>query len=295
MQSLFKRLNKNWAFTLVLGAIAFLIFFGCKKKDRLSSSTFKFSVSPPASTILKTESITLTAQGVSSTGPVEVNPTWEVSSDLLGNLSSPIGPTVVFQPSALGDVVVTATFDGISAASRLAIVTYKPTSNTFDVYNDAGLPSEAGTNSDIFDPGSLLTELSSGYTTEGIKYMRATGATSGGFWGVTLDKASVGLSKNLSSFASGSLKFSLRLTRALSVGEVIRIDVSDTSSTKQFTLVSQQDGYVRTSTEWQEISLPLSSRFSGLDLAHVKVPFAIVTSTLFQPLTFDCDAVRWEK
>lgn len=291
MSSLFKRLNKMPGLGLAIVFIPLFLSCGCKKKERLSTSTFNFSISPPAATVLKTGSITLTAHGSSAAGPVDVNPTWEVSSALIGSLNTSLGTTVVFQPSALGDVTITATYDGLAATSQLAIVTYIPSASTFNVYNDNGLPSGSGINSDIFDASSLLTELSSGYTPDGSKYMRAANASTGNFWGVTLDKLSTGNNADLHAYSS--LKFSLRFPSPLASGENFRLDITDLSVTRSYTMVRGVD-YSGSSVDWQEISLPLSNWPSGLDFTHIKVPFSIMAVSIASTIAFDCDAIRWE-
>jgi hypothetical protein len=65
-------------------------------------------------------------------------------------------------------------------------------------------------------------------------------------------------------------------------------------STASVTL-SSSEGFDRSSTDWQEISIPLSSYFSGVDETQIKVPFAIVATALSSALTYDVDAVRWDK
>jgi len=291
MQSSFKRLNRNHLLGLLVGfAAVFLFVPACKKKERLTSSNFNFSVTPAATTVVKTQSVTLTARG-----PSEATPTWAVSSSTLASISPTIGNTVVFTANALGDVVVTATDDGVQANSQIAIVTFKPTSNTFDVYTDNGLPTGPGILSDIFVDGGLsVAEISTGYAPEGIKYQRTTDAVSGD-WGITLDKApSAGRSTDLSSYSAGSLKFALRVTRQLTGAETFLINIADKGQTKSYTLVRGTD-FSGLSTDWQEISLSLPAHYSGLDLSHINVPFAIVLSGMGSALTFDVDAVRWEK
>lgn len=292
MRILFKRLNKMGVSGFLLGLVlVFSVFPACKKKDRLSASTFQFSVTPPASSVTRTETLTLTAHG---TG--DINPTWAVSASSLGTVSPSFGTSVVFTPSALGDVVVTATFDGLQANSQIAVVTYKPNSNTFDVYNDDGLPTGTGIHSDIFVSGLTLQELSAGYTPEGIKYQRATNAPSGSFWGVTLDDNAVNETKDLSAFSSGRLKFALRLNRTLASGETLRIELSDLSAPPAdgYTM-ARPDDFSGSSTDWQEIALSIPEKFGGLNLSQVKVPFAVIPTALASNLSFDVDAVRWEK
>jgi hypothetical protein len=295
MQSLFKRLNKIGFMASVCGVIVVLmVSSSCKKKDRLSSSTFQFSITPTASTVVKTETLTLNARGNG-----DINPTWTVSSSTLGSVAPEIGNQVVFTPSALGDVVIYATQDGLQANCQVAIVTYKPAPNTFDVYNDKGLPTGTGINSDIFTSlGLSIAEISSGYTPEGVKYQRTTNAGSGDNWGVTLDAATAGLNKDLSAFSTGHLKFALRLARVVDTpgGETIRIELTDSApATFGYNLVNGSDGFNRQNLDWQEISISLPVQFAGLDYSHVKVPFAVTLLAMTSSLTFDVDAVRWER
>ena len=287
-----------------------LVIAGCHKRDRLSTSTFNFSITPPAASVLRTDSLTLVATGRTAGGSVDVNPTWTVSPSSAGTLTPDIGSTVVFQPAALGDATITATFDGLAAASQIAVVGYIPTQAKFNVYTDQGLPVGAGILSNIFlsiDASCNATfsfrELSSGYTPEGIKYLDSQNFSSGSFWGVTLDSATAtvpcgatpptnGFSKDLSSFSAGSVVFALKLGRTLDASESLSVNLADNSHTVNGILASGSDGYNRLNTEWQEISIPIS-RYAGLDLTHVKVPFSIASSSLSSPLSFDVDAVRW--
>lgn len=280
---------------LLVLVLLFSPMTACKKKERLSVSTFNFSITPPAATVVKNNSLTLTASGNSSVGPVEVSPTWTVSDESVGTLNTSIGHVVTFQANGLGDVTISALSDGIVAISQLAVVTYQPSANTFDVYNDDGLPSEAGITADIFTNANFLSELSSGYTPEGINYQRASNASTGNTWGVTLDDNSLGQSKDLSTFASGTLRFALRLARALESSEQIIVELTDAANVvNSFTLASGSNGYNRLGTGWQEISIPITS-FSTINKSQVKVPFAARVNALGTSLTYDMDAVRWEK
>ena len=288
---------KRWflpARTLVwVCCVAFLLTCGCKKKERLSASTFRLTVTPPASQVLKTSSLTLTARGNNRGVSVDVNPTWTVSPPTVGTVTPEVGDTVVFQPATLGDVVITATNGDSIATSQVAVVTYIPIPAAFGVYSDNGLPLGVGVDSDIFVGGLTLSEMSTGgYTPEGIKFMRASNAASGNFWLVTIDKMNVGNNKDLSSYSN--LKFALRLGRVVapSPTEVLAIRIQSTSCTQTYQLVSGSDGFNRTNTDWQEISIPISN-FSGLNSAHVNVPFNFVILTAASSLTFDVDAVRW--
>jgi hypothetical protein len=257
---------------------------GCKKRDRLSASTFRFSVTPPAASVLLTNTLTLTANGSSAGGHVDVSPNWTVSPSSMGAVVPNVGTTVVFQPAALGDVVVTATYDGMLATSQIAVVSYIPTPATYSVYSDLGLPA----NTNLFTGGGITVDaaMSSGYTPEGIRYARSSNTTNSQFWGISLNSGSV----DLSSYSF--LKFDLRLGRELDSGETLIIRVQDASLTYSHPLVSSSDGFNRMDTLWQEISIPVSD-FAGIDSHHISVPFIVLVQSVTSPLTFDLDAIRW--
>lgn len=280
---------------------AVLVLFvgaGCEKKDRLSTSTFSFTIDPPAATVVKGETQVLTAKGVAPDGPVETSPEWEASSTA-GDLNTTIGPSVTLTGASLGDVTVTATWNGMQATSNIAIVTYEPGSGTFDVFSDAGLPTGTGITSSIFVAAGLTSaESTSGYTPEGTEYRTTTSANAGDWWQVTLDKNSDGSSKDLSSFTGGNLKFSLRLGRSLGAAEKMEVEVIDAGA-PNITVTVDSDSFVgfdRTDgTNWQEISVPLALFFPGLDETKIKVPFTIkLGAGVASAVSFDVDAVRWE-
>ncbi|MCG3206218.1 MAG: hypothetical protein KCHDKBKB_02951 [Elusimicrobia bacterium] len=286
--------TRNIYIFLLAGVVLLPLLSSCKKKDRLSASTYTFSITPPAATVAITESLTLTARG-----PGDIAPTWTVSDAALGSISPSIGAEVVFTPTGLGDVVITAESDGLQSQSQIAIVTYKPSANTFDVYTDV-LATGSGILADIIvDTNATvnfsLSEQSSGYTPQGTKYQRTTGLSTNEFWGVTLDKNNAGLSKDLSAFSAGSLKFSLRLGRTMANPETLRIEITAKGSNAVGYSMVRGTDYSGLSTDWQQVSLPLSSKFPGMDLVHIKVPFAVVGVSLSGTLSFDIDAIRWEK
>lgn len=295
-----------------VAAILFVLFIGCKKKERLSASTFAFAITPPAATVLYTSSITLTAHGVSAAGAVETSPTWTISPATAGVLNTDIGNQVIFDPgdsldNFLGDVIVTAVHNGIMAQSRLAVINYIPDTtdpDLYELYTDNGLPMESGLSVDIFiNPSGgagmvEIEELSTGYTPEGITYQRMSNAETGQSWGITYGG---GQSKDLSGFSGGALVFSVQLSRALVGGEVITIQIEAPLATKASVASSSGDwdGFSAASSSWQEVTIPIAD-FStgGFDLTQVKSPFIILMTNISgvqSALSIDVDAVRWEK
>lgn len=273
-----------------LGLISFSM--GCKKKDRLSASTFSFSVVPPATSLVKGSSLTLVARGQSNGQTVDTNPDWSLSGAAVTSLNTSVGPSVIFTPTTLGDVVVTATYDGMVATSKIAVVTYKPStstveSNTYNVYNDHGIPTGAAL---IVGPPTLdIVERSSGYTPDGNLYQRVTNGAVNSFWGVSLAPTTA----DLSAFNSGKLRFALRLPSGLNSSS-IQIEITDrTGVAFPYVLVDGVYGFDANSTDWQEIAIDRSAFALTLDMQRVRVPFAVVVKT--QALTYDIDAVRWTK
>jgi hypothetical protein len=266
--------------------LAMSVLSACKHKSRLNHSTYSFTVSPTAASVLINQTLTLTATAVSASGPVAINPTWTISntSGTIGSLNTDIGTVVVFSAVGLGDVNVTASFEDVSAVSQIAVEAYIPVSSAFNIYTDQGIPP----NSTLFaSPGATLEQLSVGYTPEGIYYMRDVGAMTGGFWGVSIPV------QNLSTYAGGSLLFSLRLGRALDNTEAIEIDIKDSAGGVSRTSSNSFQSFLNYSTDWQDLSIPLSGAFGSIDPTRVQVPFAVIMTSLDGPLTFDIDAVRW--
>jgi len=290
----FNRIFRAWIPAFAWMTIVLLS--SCNKKDRLTASNFSFIVSPSALTVVKGDSATFQAKATSGSGSLETDPTWTLSGTTSNDLNTQIGSTVILTPSTLGDVVLTATFDGVLATAQVAVVTYIPSSSDFSVYNDDGLPT-GNVDSDIFvfpASGLDLQELSSGYTPDGIKYQRASNFTSGQAWGVTLDSLGAGKSKDLSSFSSGNLKFSIRLVnRSVGVSETININIEDIAGPADKEALGSTFGFNRLSLRWQEISIPLSL-YGSINLTLVKVPFAVEILSVSSALSFDIDAVRWE-
>lgn len=277
-----------------LGMVTLLIAaFGCKKKDRLTTPNYLFTITPPAAQVVRANTKTLTAQKISPAGTTSVSPTWTVSDSAVGVLNTYIGPSVQFTANALGDVVVSATLDGEVATTQIAVVAFAPSSSVFEVYVDQGLPSGSDVVSDIDTNLASLQEISTGYTPEGILYQRGVATAPGGFWGVTLDDNNAGLTRDLSSFTGGTLKLAIRLSRALTGGESVRVNIEDAGTTAIFTIGPAQ-GFQSSSVAWQEISIPLSNYFSTVDETRIKVPFAVAV-LVSSNLTFDVDAVRWER
>lgn len=281
-------------------ALAALAMAGCKHKDRLTSNYFNFTITPPAATVLNGAAVTLTAN---TGGSADIQPTWEVTPTTAGSFNPAVGRQVIFTPAVLGDAVIVATLDGVQARSQLAVVAYISTTtipNLFDVYTDQGLPTHFGSaqfGPDIFVGGLTLSELSTGYTTEGIKYLHAVGFTND-FWGVALDTHRAGAKANLASFSFGTLKFSIRLARNMGISEDLRIAIDDTiglPGQDGGVLLSTIGSFSKLSTDWQEVSIPIASFSPTQDLSQIKVPFAIALQNMGSSLTFDVDAVRWEK
>jgi|GEM_PF-6682793 len=278
----------------ILSGIAFSCFLGCEKKDRLTANTFQFAINPPAAAVVKGQAQTLKAQGVSPGGVAAADAEWSVSSTA-GALNTQFGPQVILQANTLGDVMVTATWNGMTATSQIAIVTYIPSASTFDVYTDE-LPTESGLDPDIFVLGLTLTTFSSGYVAQGNEAQRASNTVNGDNWGVTLDKTAGApvTTKDLSSFSGGNLKFAVRLVnRTLGGGESLDVRIeSAVGGPPGYVPLGAGHGFSGASLEWQEITVPITA-FPGVDLSQVEIPFRIQVTT-GSSLTFDIDAIRWQ-
>jgi hypothetical protein len=295
-----KRFNTILAgLTLTGGVIAMVMGMGaCKKKDRLAQDTYAFRISPPAKKMLITDVSTFTLVAASASGSIATDPTWIVNP---GNTTAPlntsVGNVVLFTPPSFGDFTITATFDGRTASAQVDVVPFIIATTAFSVYTDAGLPPvSVGADSDVFTASGLnLTELTAtSYTPEGEKFFRTTNAPDDFFWGITVDDDLSGNNQNLSAFGGGTLKFSIRLLRAMTAPETLRVDIVDGSSVTDSVLSSAWTGFDKTTVdEWQQVSIPISS-FLSTNKSQIRVPFSIVGPALASSLSFDIDAVRWE-
>jgi hypothetical protein len=281
--------------------LSVLALSACHKRKRLTESDFDFRISPPASTLVKGSTVTLTAVA----GSAEVNPTWSVSG--VGTLSSDIGRQVDFSSDQLGDTTITAIYDGVATNAQIAVVSYNPTAlnpNRFDIYDEGFFQYETSLtdagNGFLVDngpkPESNISPQTSGYTPQGVTYFRLHDANVGSgfaFWFVN-----VAGTKDLSAFALGSVKFDIRVQPALGPTANIRMEVSDGTNQRGVTLDGTM-GFSRLSTDWQEITIPVLSLSSQMpfNLATIKGAFVLVLNSVPASTTFDVDvdAIRWEK
>lgn len=295
---LLKRLNTAFLLSLCI------LTFGCKKRERLTTSTFAFRITPSAAAVQPNGTVTLSSQG-----PGAENTVWAVIPDTAGVISPPVGTSVTFTAGAnIGQATVIATLDDAMARMQIGVVDYvgNPTSETtFDVYTDQGLP-RPPLSSDIDVGGLTLTEVSTEFTPEGLKFLRATTSTNLDFWDVTVDDNLSGNSKDLSAFnfnttPTAAIKFFIRLSRPM-MGDRFTVEFKDTSNHIPFRPSNAGwTGFNDTvANDWQDVTLLIGSfgGTGGFDWAHVKVPFSIKLSAYNGangPLTFDIDGVRWEK
>lgn len=294
-------IKKRLTFEVSAMMLALVLFVGCRQKDKLANSTATFQITPQAAAVLKGQNVTLQARFVSGNNITSANTEWEISPSTSATLSTNIGPVVTVRGDDYGPVDVTASYNGQSATSRVLVVSYLPPTNTsfppsniFDVYSDNGLPSGSTITSDIVsNMGAKLTETSSEFTPEGKKFLKMTNVSNNDFMGVTLDKNSTGQYRDLLDFASGQLRFSIRVRRVVGAGEEIRIKLEDSTGGNSTITLTSTHGFDRNYLGWQDVSMPISS--FTISKAFVKVPFLVTLTALTSTLSFDIDAVRWTK
>jgi len=294
-----KKINRFNKIFIILVAGMFL--FGCKKKDRLTASTFTFGVTPPAAAVLTGGTVTLTAV---TNNPADV--TWTVSPSTAGSLNTSAGPSVVFTgASEVGNAVVFATLGDTVARVDIGVVSYIPSPNSstvFDVYTDNGLPPPPFDSDIDTNMSTNLRELSDSDAPEGFKYLHALNASTLNFWDVTLDDGGNTLHKDLTGFTS--LKFFIRLDEPLTVasGEHLKVQVRDNNNRLAESLSNSGDwqGFDPLLVGgWQQVTINRTD-FNNVTLATnytiIEVPFIITPGNLsvLNTLTFDIDAVRWQ-
>jgi uncharacterized repeat protein (TIGR02543 family) len=188
----------------------------------------------------------------------------------------------------------------VTMTANKSVTANFPAGITF--YNDSGLNINYGT-PDILQWSGLGTLSpsepgSGGAPGDTSKYqaMAFTFTAVGAYFGegiglITAGHAVTG-SVNLLSYSSGnSMKFYIRLSRALAGAEDIKIEIEYTP-TKATVLLVGVGGFDKTSTSWQAVSIPLTS-FVGVDYTKILLPFEITPVSVASNLTVDWDYVRW--
>lgn len=280
-------------------ALSLLALTACHKRKRLTQDDFDFHVSPPASTVVKGSTVTLTAQSASA----DVNPTWSISG--VGTLSSNLGRQVDFSSDQLGDSTVTAIFDGVATTAQIAVVSYAPSPNVLEVYSDSlfpSMPNLVGPNP-IFDGSTFglgsSAESSTGYTPQGTKYFHvqitSTAPGTNMYWGIVI----TGNPTSVDVSAYNSLAFDLRINHAGGLGNVpanVLVEIQDKNAVKKGVTLDATHGLNRLSEDWQEIRIS-RTEFSaqGVDTTLLTDPFIITLQSFPGPASFDLDAIRWEK
>ena len=269
---------------LICLALPLILGVGCRKKDRLSTNTYEFFVSPPATSILKGNIQTFTAEGRAPTGNFSTQPTWSILPSG-ASLNTSVGPSVNVTFNSSGFYRLTANFEEKTAEAQIAC----QNANTFFVYNDNGIPTGSA-----IQAGSLTLVPETIYSDapEGLKYQKATDVTGGGFWYVDLGAPTL----NLSNFPGGVLKFWIRKSRPLTA-EVLRIDMDQDGAAggESFVttaLAGNWQGYTTGSTDWQEVSIDLSRFYGGA--GFVQRPFIFSKPSAGAAMTIDIDYIRLE-
>lgn len=270
------------------------LFTGCKK-DRLSVNTYQFSITPSATAVAINNARTFVATGQAANGSFDIEPVWSVLNSTSGASGAvivpPIGAVVdVTFPSA-GIYTLVAEFEDKRATAQVLVANSTgPTTqfplDTLPIYTDAGIP--AGANLFTNMGAAIMEQIGVFDAPEGSNYMRAQNVTLH-FWMVDLAPSSA----DLSEYTGGALKFYVRLSRPLAMGEVLKIEMEKSGGSKiGVTSNAFWTGFSSSSTDWQSVSLDLSLFFAGIGV--VRSPF-IFSTIMGSPLTVDIDGVRWEK
>ena len=76
--------------------------------------------------------------------------------------------------------------------------------------------------------------------------------------------------------------------------ENIQVDIKDAVGGNSSVTLAAGHNFAKGTLDWQEISITLAS-YGGIDFTQINVPFSIKVQAVAIPLSFDVDAVRWEK
>ncbi len=287
-----------------------LLTASCSEKGKLLENTLELTIFPSSVSISTGGVVELTAKGTSAKSDnVEIDPVWSVANNL-GTFSPERGTNVTFTAGATpGSGKIVATEDGVFKEIPLAITgsgggTGGSSSVTF--YDDSGLSSNFGI-PDVFTwsaSGLTASQVNDGNgpSQDPANYQSFSSDSSSWFGGgIVIDKVGGNPSPvDLTSYSSGnSLKFYIKLSRALFGSEDIKIEVEDSSgkATIYLSPTSSTYGFDGNSTNWQEIVIPLADftkvDLTGIDFTSVKLPFEITAEHVSSSLTFYWDYVRW--
>ena len=242
-----------------------LLTMSCQKRSRLKQDTFELKVSPQASSIQPNDQIKIAAFGATpSDARVDINVEWFVNPTDQGALSDAVGPSTVFtaSPSGFGTVKVIAMYRSFTAESEIGI-------GVAGIMNDTKAAGFVG----VFKSGgSTLFELSDETTffQEGSRSTKALfniPALGWGGWYVEEGAAGGAETRDMSNFAGGRLRFSVKTPINLKVG----IGKEENNSVVELIdLGSYLDD------QWHEISIAMSALLS-LSQSHVPLDFSMIS------------------
>ncbi|RLD18986.1 MAG: hypothetical protein DRI36_00060 [Caldiserica bacterium] len=290
---------------LVYCVLIFLVS-SCSKKNKLLENTLEIIISPSSVSISTGTSIELTATGKSAKSDnVDIDPVWSVTNNL-GTFTPDKGKKVIFTAgNSAGSGVIRATEEDVYSEIPLTVKAGTGGGGTGGgsvvFYSDSGLNSDFGT-PDIFtwaeNNDISAQEITDGNGPSGDSSSYQSFSSNSSTWfggGIVLNKVSGNASAvDLSAYSSGnSLKFYIKLTRQLSGSEQIKVEIEYGSGSKSTLYLSSSYGFDSTSTNWQEITIPLTD-FTGVDFSSIKLPFEITAENITSSLTFYWDYVRWE-
>ncbi len=299
------------ALSLIL-SLSLVSMIGCqKKKERLSAPTVTLQISPSVARVTANGQKTFTATVRAPSGAVlNVEPTWTLSSDTLGQILPDTGAeTIFYAGQGLGvSGTLQAAYNNLTATAQIAIgaETGNPATSygfyseslvsgmQLDVPNasDGGNGGKLGANGTSNGSMTLEKETNPALVTEGIESLKATSsgdATSSTFFYFSFgypDAANI--SNDLSAFNNGSVKFDIKAP----AGKIIKLKLEWETLQSAIVLISN---YTVFDNQFHSVSIPMSA-FTGRNLSLCEgVAFVVEPPDANGTFTFYIDNLRFER
>lgn len=301
---------KKITLILISCLIPLAVFMSCaSKRDRLVVDTLVIAIDhSSAQTVAPGGTLALKVICKSAKSDnVDISPSWSVQNSL-GSFNPSSGKSTTFTAgTSTGTGKIYATYGSVRGEVGIIVNSSGGGgggggAGSLIFYDDSGIVNTFGI-PDIFiwsaggTTGITSSEPSdsNGAPGDTLKYQRFTSTNAWFGGGIVINKVGITpTAADLSAYSSGkSLKFYIKLSRALTGTENIKVEIEHTLLTTKATInLSPTYGFDKTSTSWQQVTISLAS-FSLVDYSKILLPFEITAENVASPLTFDWDYVRW--
>jgi hypothetical protein len=299
-----------------------LLLAACERRDRLSAPRTVLAVSPTTAAVKAGTAKAFTARVITPSGEaLDVLPDWALSSTVLGTLSPATGLSSTFTAGqTLGaQGTLTVTYGGQTAQAQVTVVS--ETGNPSSIY---GFYSETATSAIKFDTAnpsdpdggflgafqgqgsggsgtiSLQAATGAGEFTEGSRALKAsvTGTNSlsyGGYYMSFGYPDAAGVSRDLSAFATGTVKFDLKAP----AGATLRMKLESTGASGACTTFCEEvnlASYTSFDNNYRSVSIPVTTfTGGGVDMSQFETLVITAVTIGNASFSFYVDNLRFEQ